>query len=32
VARVPLESARERLRELLDAKWAAGAAEAATAA
>jgi Fe-S cluster assembly scaffold protein SufB len=34
VARVPLEATRERLRELLDAKWAAGAAaaEAATAA
>jgi Fe-S cluster assembly scaffold protein SufB len=30
VARVPLESARDRLRELLDAKWAAGAAEAGT--
>ena len=26
VARVPLESARERLRELLDAKWEAGLA------
>jgi Fe-S cluster assembly scaffold protein SufB len=32
VARVPLESARDRLRELLEAKWAAGTAEAATAA
>jgi Fe-S cluster assembly protein SufD len=32
VARVPLESARDRLRELLDAKWASGASEAATAA
>jgi ABC-type transport system involved in Fe-S cluster assembly, permease component len=32
VARVPLESARDRLRELLDAKWAAGAGETATAA
>jgi Fe-S cluster assembly scaffold protein SufB len=32
VARVPLESARDRLRELLDAKWAAGITEAATAA
>ena len=32
VARVPLESARERLRDLLDAKWASGIAEAATAA
>ena len=34
VARVPLESARERLRDLLDAKWAASAAagEDATAA
>jgi len=32
VARVPLESARERLRDLLDAKWVAGAGEAATAA
>jgi Fe-S cluster assembly scaffold protein SufB len=32
VARVPLESARERLRALLDAKWAAGTAEAASAA
>jgi Fe-S cluster assembly scaffold protein SufB len=30
VGRVPLESARDRLRELLDAKWAAGAAAAAT--
>ena len=35
VARVPLEAARERLRDLLDAKWTAGAAtapEAETAA
>ncbi|HYK95007.1 MAG TPA: SufD family Fe-S cluster assembly protein [Candidatus Dormibacteraeota bacterium] len=32
VARVPLEAARDRLRELLDAKWAAGAIEDATAA
>ena len=34
VARVPLESARERLRELLEEKWAAGvaAAEASAAA
>ena len=34
VARVPLESARDRLRELLDEKWAAGAAatEASAAA
>jgi Fe-S cluster assembly scaffold protein SufB len=32
VARVPLESARDRLRELLDAKWATGAGEATTAA
>jgi Fe-S cluster assembly scaffold protein SufB len=32
VARVPLESARDRLRDLLDAKWAAGLAEASTAA
>ena len=32
VARVPLESARERLRHLLDAKWASGSAEAASAA
>ena len=32
VARVPLESARERLRDLLDAKWASGIAEAGTAA
>jgi Fe-S cluster assembly scaffold protein SufB len=34
VARVPLDSARDRLRELLDTKWAAGAAatEARTAA
>jgi Fe-S cluster assembly scaffold protein SufB len=32
VARVPLESARDRLRELLDAKWAAGAVEVTTAA
>ena len=32
VARVPLASARDRLRELLEAKWAAGIAEAATAA
>ena len=32
VARVPLEAARDRLRELLDAKWDAGAAEIATAA
>jgi Fe-S cluster assembly scaffold protein SufB len=32
VARVPLETARDRLRDLLDAKWAAGTAEAATAA
>ncbi len=31
VARVPLESARDRLRELLDEKWAAGAAAAAGA-
>ena len=32
VARVPLESARDRLRDLLEAKWAAGSAGAATAA
>ncbi len=32
VARVPLESAREHLRELLDEKWAAGLAAAAEAA
>jgi Fe-S cluster assembly scaffold protein SufB len=32
VARVPLDSARERLRELLDEKWAAGAASAGTEA
>jgi Fe-S cluster assembly scaffold protein SufB len=32
VARVPLESARDRLRELLDAKWATGAASAVGAA
>ncbi len=32
VARVPLESARERLRELLDAKWEAGLATLSTAA
>lgn len=32
VARVPLESARDRLRDLLDAKWNAGTAEAASAA
>ena len=32
VARVPLESARERLRELLDAKWVAGAGTEASAA
>ena len=32
VARVPLESARDRLRELLDAKWAAGAGENLSAA
>ena len=30
VARVPLESTRERLRELLEAKWATGQAAAAT--
>jgi Fe-S cluster assembly scaffold protein SufB len=32
VARVPLESTREHLRELLDAKWAAGTPSAADAA
>jgi Fe-S cluster assembly protein SufD len=32
VARVPLESARERLRELLGAKWDEGTAAAASAA
>ena len=32
VARVPLETARDRLRELLEAKWTAGLVEAATAA
>jgi Fe-S cluster assembly scaffold protein SufB len=32
VAAVPLDDARERLRELLDAKWAAGSAEVAPAA
>ncbi|HJP88773.1 MAG TPA: SufD family Fe-S cluster assembly protein [Candidatus Limnocylindrales bacterium] len=32
VARVPLETARARLRDLLDAKWDAGTAEAASAA
>jgi Fe-S cluster assembly scaffold protein SufB len=32
VARVPLESARERLRDLLEAKWAAGAEAGAAAA
>ena len=32
VARVPLESARDHLRELLDAKWAAGLATATEAA
>ena len=32
VARVPLESAREHLRDLLDAKWAAGMARVAEAA
>jgi Fe-S cluster assembly scaffold protein SufB len=32
VARVPLDSARDRLRELLEDKWAAGIAAAATAA
>jgi len=32
VARVPLDSTRDRLRELLDAKWAAGATGAAEAA
>ncbi len=32
VARVPLESARDRLRELLDAKWEAGAGRATGAA
>jgi Fe-S cluster assembly scaffold protein SufB len=32
VARVPLETARDRLRELLDAKWVAGAGAVATAA
>jgi Fe-S cluster assembly protein SufD len=31
VARVPLESAREQLRELLEAKWDAGAAGAGAA-
>src|SRR6185369_8087089 len=31
VARVPLESARDHLRELLDAKWAAGTAASAAA-
>jgi Fe-S cluster assembly scaffold protein SufB len=32
VARVPLDAARDRLRELLDEKWTAGIVEAATAA
>ena len=32
VARVPLESARDRLRELLDEKWASGAGTEASAA
>jgi len=32
VARVPLAAERDRLRDLLDAKWAAGTAEAASAA
>jgi Fe-S cluster assembly scaffold protein SufB len=32
VAQVPLDDARDRLRELLEEKWAAGLAEAATAA
>jgi Fe-S cluster assembly scaffold protein SufB len=32
VAQVPLESARDRLRELLDEKWASGAATEASAA
>jgi Fe-S cluster assembly scaffold protein SufB len=32
VARVPLEAARDRLRELLDQKWVAGAGAVATAA
>ena len=32
VARVPLEAARDRLRELLDEKWVAGAGAVATAA
>jgi Fe-S cluster assembly scaffold protein SufB len=32
VARVPLEATRDRLRELLDEKWAAGAATSAPAA
>ncbi len=32
VARVPLESARERLRELLEAKWSSGAGTEASAA
>ncbi|NJD29010.1 MAG: hypothetical protein FIA92_12010 [Chloroflexi bacterium] len=32
VAAVPLDDARDRLRELLDAKWAAGLRETATAA
>jgi Fe-S cluster assembly scaffold protein SufB len=32
VARVPLETARDHLRELLDAKWAAGIATASAAA
>jgi Fe-S cluster assembly scaffold protein SufB len=32
VARVPLETARDRLRDLLDAKWNAGIAEATSAA
>jgi Fe-S cluster assembly protein SufD len=32
VASVPLDAARDRLRDLLDAKWAAGTAEAASAA
>jgi len=32
VARVPLETARDRLRELLDEKWVAGAGAVATAA
>jgi hypothetical protein len=32
VARVPLDSARDRLRELLEEKWSAGLVAAAAAA